>query len=180
MISNHLDQVTLVNAQDEVIGSMDKVEAHKGDGKLHRAISVFLFNEKDELLIQQRSAKKIVGAHQWANTCCGNVRPTDSYLECATRRLSEELGITGVTLTPITKFIYKVRCNDEFSEHEVDTVFIGTYTEKVMPNPGEVQAYQWIIKSELRALMDQQTLSFAPWVQFLLQQPKVQKVLYGE
>ncbi|MBP9700171.1 isopentenyl-diphosphate Delta-isomerase [Candidatus Woesebacteria bacterium] len=179
MMTNSLDQVTLVNEKDEVIGSMDKVEAHRGEGKLHRAISVFLFNDKDELLIQQRSAEKIVGAHQWANTCCGNVRPAESYLECATRRLAEELGVTGVTLTPITKFIYKVRCNDEFSEYEVDTVFIGTYEGMVIPNAKEVQAYRWINKKEFGRRMEHQLLSFAPWVPFLLHQPEVKGKLYA-
>ena len=93
-----LDQVTLVDEHDHQIGVMDKVEAHRGDGKRHRASSVFLFNKNGELLIQQRSKKKIVGALQWGNTCCGNVRPGESCEECALRRLREGLGITTATI----------------------------------------------------------------------------------
>lgn len=179
MISSPLDQVTLVNANDEFVGSMDKVEAHRGEGKLHRAISVFLLNEQGELLIQQRSAKKIVGALQWANTCCGNVRPNETYLECAQRRLREELGIVGVHLTPMTKFTYQVRCNEEFSEHEIDSVFSGHYSGEVFPNPEEVAAIRWIDKKNMKIRTKDIDTSFAPWVPFLLQQASIQKVLYG-
>jgi len=164
MISSHLDQVTLVNEQDEVIGSMDKVEAHRGEGKLHRAISVFLFNAQGELLIQQRSAKKIVGALQWANTCCGNVRPNETYLECAQRRLREELGIVGVHLTPMTKFTYQVRCNEEFSENEIDQVFKGVFDGQADANADEVHQVEWIRFSDFLKGVKDKSRSFAPWV----------------
>lgn len=163
MIS-YLDKVTLVTPQDEVIGSMDKVEAHRGEGKLHRAISVFLFNKKGELLLQQRSAKKIVGALQWANTCCGNVRPNETYLECAVRRLREELGIEGVTLTPLTKFTYQVKCNEEFSEFEIDQVFKGYFNGDIKVNPNEVHKIEWVGFSELLKGINNHSRPYAPWV----------------
>lgn len=146
------DLVTLVNSKDEVIGNMDKMEAHRGEGQLHRASSVYLFRKQDnsvELLIQQRSEKKIVGAHQWANTICGNVRPTENYEECAYRRLREELGITKVTIKPIYKFEYHLQCNEEFSEWEMDQVFVGWYDREVSPNPDEVQDFRWVKWEEL-------------------------------
>lgn len=155
-MNDSLDQVILVNSQDEILGQMDKVEAHRGEAKLHRAISVYLFrkmgeseNGKIELLMQQRSKKKIVGAGQWANTVCGNVRPNESYEECAYRRLKEELGITNVKLQPLYKFEYQVKCNEEFSEWEMDQVFVGWYDSKVQPNPDEVQNYEWVNWKEL-------------------------------
>ena len=146
----NLDQVILVTEDDQPIGSMDKVEAHRGQGKLHRAISVYLFRkdsqnlEQLQLLVQQRSAKKIVGAGQWANTVCGNVRPEESYQECALRRLKEELGITTAQIKPLYKFRYQVACNDEFSENEIDQVFIGWYDGKIDPNLDEVQTTDWV------------------------------------
>lgn len=177
-LSNQLDQVTLVNENDEVIGAMDKIEAHRGDAQLHRAISVFLFNKKGELLIQQRSAKKIVGAHQWANTCCGNVRPGESYEECAQRRLREELGIEGVSLRPVHKFQYFTRCNDEFSEREIDQVFVGEFDGDAHPNPDEVQAVKWMKLSDIAAELpadlakanDKKT--YAPWFHELMKEEK--------
>lgn len=170
-----MDQVVLVDEQDKEIGVMDKVEAHRGEGKLHRAISVFLFNAKKELLIQQRSEHKIVGTLQWANTCCGNVRPGESYEECANRRLREELGITGVKLTPIAKFQYQVKCNEEFSEREMDTVFIGRYDGEVVPNPREVKAYEWIDFTLFYTERIEQR-DIAPWVKIMKEKEIVQKI----
>lgn len=173
----NLDQVILVDELDHEIGVMDKIEAHRGAGKLHRAISVFLFDSSGKLLIQQRSNKKIVGAGQWANTCCGNVRPGETYLDCATRRLREELGIiigrdeSLTRLQEVTKFQYQVKCNEEFSEYEMDTVFIGRYDGEVQPNPDEVSATKWI---DLQEILSQKPL--APWVQIMGDRGILQKV----
>ncbi len=170
------DLVTLVNEQDEVVGQMDKIEAHRGSGVLHRAISVFLFDTSGKVLLQQRSKKKIVGALQWANTCCGNVRPDETHLECAHRRLKEELGIIGnniengigrgevpLALHQVTRFQYQVRCNEEFSENEIDTVYVGRYDGTVTPNPDEVAEYTWMPWDEfVNAVSDEQT--YVPWV----------------
>ncbi len=169
---NHLDQVILVDDQDNEIGVMDKVEAHRGEAKLHRAISVYLFNDKGELLIQQRSAQKIVGAGQWANTCCGNVRPGETYEQCAYRRLKEELGITGATLQPIHKFQYFARCNEEFSEREIDQVFVGRYQADPQPNPDEVQSTSWINFDQLVNRKEKDRFGdkmLAPWFVIMLE-----------
>lgn len=183
---NPLDQVILVDENDQQIGTMDKVDAHRGDGLRHRAISVFLFNSEGKLLIQERSQKKIVGAGQWANTCCGNVRPTESYQECALRRLREELGITDVQINPIHKFEYHTRCNAEFSEFEIDTVFFGEYDGEVTPNPDEVARVEWkepsFLPQELaedkRTATDITTQKYAPWFHILCEQPPVQELLH--
>jgi isopentenyl-diphosphate Delta-isomerase len=165
------DQVILVDQDDHEIGVMDKVEAHRGAGNLHRAISVFLFNAKGELLIQQRSSKKITCQLMWANTCCGNVRPGESYLDCAQRRLREELGITGVKLEPVTKFLYQTPCDDEFSEYEMDTVYVGTYDGEVSPNPDEVHDYKWISWDDL---VNQHPV--VPWVKIMQEKEVLEKV----
>jgi isopentenyl-diphosphate delta-isomerase len=172
-MSAHLDQVILVNEYDQEIGVLDKTEAHRGEGKLHRAISVFLYNSKGELLIQQRSKEKIVGALQWANTCCGNVRPGETYEACAERRLAEELGITCVHLEPAEIFMYQTPCNDEFSEHEMDHIFVGIYEGEVTPNPVEVETYKWIAFSELTEELNRDqkhhTQIFSPWLHIMFQ-----------
>lgn len=138
--------LTRVSPTDQVLGKIEKYQAHR-ENILHRAISVWLFRQragKLETLIQQRSNQKIVGAGLWANTVCGNVWYQESYLDCAQRRLQDELAITGVELQPIQKFVYRSQTNSEFGEHEVDQVFGGWYNGKVQPNPAEAQDYKWI------------------------------------
>lgn len=158
-----LDQVTLVDTNDQVIGQMDKTEAHRGEGRLHRASSVYLFRknphtQKIESLFQQRSIYKIVGANQWGNAVCGNVRPGESYEDCAIRRLREELGVSNPSISTehqyqyrkfggmedVYDFMYQAKCNDEFSENEIDHVFVSWYDGVVEPNPQEAQDYLWI------------------------------------
>lgn len=194
----HLDLVTLVNSQDEVIGEMDKVAAHRGDAQLHRAISAYLFRKyqgKIQLLIQQRSGKKIVGANWWANTCCGNVRPIENYEQCALRRLEEELGITTAVIQQIHKFEYHLRCNEEFSEWEIDQIFAGWYDDTISPNPDEVQDYRWIDWAELLAknsqvsptpslfnsktiqLADSSKVILAPWFVYMLDHSEITQAL---
>lgn len=187
-MNKNLDKVILVDDQDNIIGEMDKVEAHRGNGKLHRAISVYLFKKKEsgtELLIQRRSEQKIVGQGLWANTVCGNVRPSEDYQECAYRRLKEELGITQAQIEPLIKFQYQVKCNDQFSENEIDQVFVGFYSEKVEPNPEEVQDYKWINWGKLLNSLEQaKTIDFgglqissglklAPWFVIMLKKHSI-------
>lgn len=175
-MTNPPDQVTLVNERDEVIGSMDKIEAHRGTAQRHRAISVFLWNSNGELLMQRRSAQKIVGAGLWANTCCGNVRPNEDYLACALRRLREELGIEYQDiLTPLDKFEYSVRCNNDFSEWEIDQIFWGEYNGPILPVPAEVQEYAWENTRLIEERVHQQESLFVPWLPILLRQPLLRK-----
>ena len=153
MKNNNLDKVTLVDTNDQVIGEMDKYKAHEHPAKLHRAVSVWLINDQGETLLQKRSKKKIVGATWWGNTICGNLRPTETYLECAVRRLKEEVGIIvdpkdnqkeTLELIPVHKFIYKAYCNEKYGEHEIDQVFIAKYNEKAIPNKDEVSEVAWV------------------------------------
>lgn len=172
------DQVTLITEQDEVIGTMDKIEAHRGDGKLHRASSVFLFKKSEdgevELLVQQRSDKKIVGAGQWANTVCGNVWPEESYEACAKRRLRFELGIEEAgELKDVTTFRYQAKCNEEFSENEIVHIFAGWFDGEVKPNPDEVADTQWV-KWEA---IDANVQKWAPWFKLFVTSEKVKTAL---
>jgi len=175
--NSNLDQVILVDDQDREIGVMDKVEAHRGQGRLHRAISVFLFNNQGQLLLQQRSSQKIVGAGQWANTCCGNVRPGESYEECAHRRLQAELGIEGVALTPVLMFQYAVKCNAEFSERELDQIFVGKFNDEVQPNPAEVSAWRW---ANFEELIGVKGIEYAPWFCLMMEAEAVLKNIKKE
>ena len=155
--------VVLVDKKDTEIGQSDIIHAHKGIGQRHRAISLFLFNKNGELLLQQRSHKKLIGAGQWANTCCGHVLPKETSLNCAKRKLKQELGISDILLTPLYKFEYHIKCDKNYSEWEIDQVFIGKYDGPIKPNTKEVQSYQW--------------QKFTPWFLKMLTHQKLLKYL---
>jgi isopentenyl-diphosphate Delta-isomerase len=142
------DEVTLVDLENNDLGKMDKLEAHKHPAKLHRAISCWLVNKKGEILLQKRSQEKIVGANWWANSVCGNVWPKETFFDCLNRRLREELGINQAGAKPIYKFVYKAFCNEQYGEYELDQVYLGKYDGEVRPNPSEVSEYFWIDAKE--------------------------------
>lgn len=163
------DLVVLVNSDNEPVGTLDKFQAHRHPAKLHRAVSVWLYNDEGEVLLQRRSDQKIVGAGWWANTICGNVRPGETDAECALRRLKEELGIEGAEIAPLYAFNYAAHCNDEYGEHEHDQVFIGSYRGPVSPKPNEASDAQWLNMNyliqwagELNFPSPQETLNMSP------------------
>ena len=134
-----MEEVILVTEKDEPIGSMEKMQAH-WKGVLHRAFSIFIINERNEMLLQQRAKTKYHSSGLWTNACCSHPRPDEDTDAAALRRLQEELGFT----TPVTKifnFKYNAAFDNGLTEHEYDHVYIGTYTGKIFPNPNEVQDY---------------------------------------
>lgn len=150
-------QVNLVNAQDEIIGHTDLLDAHRGGGKKHQAISLFLFHKKSdgslELLIQQRSSEKIVGATAWANTLCANLIPAEDHLTCLKRRMFEELGIKwqeSWLVEEVGVLDYQVACENGFSENEMDHFFVIVLDDKkfanlkISPNSEEVADFAWL------------------------------------
>ena len=124
------DQVILVNPEDNPIGYMEKIEAHQ-KGLLHRAISVFIFNEKKEMLIQRRALSKYHTPGIWSNTACSHPRKNETTMEAADRRLFEEMGLK-TTLNYGFKFLYKAEFNNGLIEHELDHVFFGFSNEKTI------------------------------------------------
>lgn len=181
MTDANLDQVNLVDENDQIIGVLDKLEAHRGNALLHQAISLFLFHKKTdglmELLIQQRSDKKIVGALQWANTLCANVRPKETHQECLLRRVREELGIewqNSWDLQEVDVFKYQVICNSKFSEHELDHIFVTVLDDydfeklKLDLNPDEVKNIAWVDWQEVKK-QNLEIKEFAPWFKIFLE-----------
>jgi isopentenyl-diphosphate delta-isomerase len=153
-------EVQLVDAAGITIGTQDVFAAHRHPAQLHRAPSVWLINSTGQVLLQQRSHHKILGAGWWANTVCGNVKPDETAQECAYRRLREELGIVStaaypVRLTELYTFTYKAYCNETYGEYEYDHVFVGQYDEPpttpITPNPHEVAQIAWVDAASLRS-----------------------------
>lgn len=132
-------EVILVNDRDEPIGVMEKMEAHR-KAVLHRAFSVFIFNSKGEMLLQQRALGKYHSAGLWTNTCCSHPTPGEATDEAAVRRLQEEMGF-DTPLTKIFDFVYKCEFEHGLTEYEFDHVFIGTYDGPIEPDSAEVHDY---------------------------------------
>ncbi len=147
------EKVILVNEQDEKIGLMPKQEAHE-KGLLHRAFSVFIFNGKNELMLQQRALHKYHSPGLWTNTCCSHQRDGETSLEAGKRRLFEEMGFT-VDLKETTSFIYKAPFDNGLTEHELDHILVGNFEETPNINKDEVAAWKWMdlddVKKDIQA-----------------------------
>ncbi len=135
--------VVLVDETDREIGIEKKTRVHSSLTPLHRAFSLFLFNSKKELLLQQRSKEKQTWPGTWSNSCCGHPLPDESYEKAVLRRALFELGIELKTVTKVFDYQYCFS-KDGVMENEICPVFIGVFDGKVRPRPGEIQAIQWI------------------------------------
>ncbi|WP_405210352.1 isopentenyl-diphosphate Delta-isomerase [Dokdonia sp. Asnod2-E02] len=134
--------VILVDENDNKIGLMPKMEAHE-KAVLHRAFSVFVFNDKNELMLQQRALHKYHSPGLWTNTCCSHQRDGESNIEAGTRRLQEEMGFT-VPLEESISFIYKAPFDNGLTEHELDHILIGHSEQEPVINKDEVAAWKWM------------------------------------
>lgn len=160
------EQVVLISEKDEVLGLMDKMQAHE-NGILHRAFSVFLFNEKGEILLQKRAAEKYHSPNQWTNAVCSHPRVDETYMEGAQRRLKEELGIEA-ELTPKFHFIYKADVGGNLWEHELDHVFTGHYNGDFTLNSDEVSEIRFITMEALDEEMKSNPEHFTEWFKIIL------------
>jgi isopentenyl-diphosphate Delta-isomerase len=154
-------QLVLVNERDEPQGTMGKLEVHQ-KGLLHRAFSVFIFDDFGRMLLQQRAAKKYHGAWLWTNACCSHPYPGEDVADAAQRRLQEELGFT----TPLQKifvFTYKTGVENNLTEHEYDHVFAGEWYGDIKPNPQEVAAYKYQTVSEIKMALQRHPSNFTTW-----------------
>jgi isopentenyl-diphosphate delta-isomerase len=162
------EQVILVTEDDTPIGLMEKMEAHE-KALLHRAFSVFVFNDKGELLLQQRAAEKYHSPLLWANTCCSHQRDGESNIEAGTRRLQEEMGFT-CNLKESFSFIYKAPFDNGLTEHELDHVMIGYYNEEPKINKEEVASSKWMKIEEIKKDIDKQPEIYTEWFKIIFKE----------
>jgi isopentenyl-diphosphate delta-isomerase len=158
---NTNEQVILVDKFDNVLGSIEKLRAHEL-GLLHRAFSVFLFDEKGNMLLQKRALGKYHSPGLWTNTCCSHPRPGELTIDAAKRRLIEEMGIV-TNIEPAFNFIYKASLDQNLTEHELDYVFVGTYNGIISPNSIEVCDYLYISIDDLNQKLNTNKEEFTVW-----------------
>ena len=158
--------IVLVNEQDEAIGTMEKMEAHE-KGLLHRAFSVFIFNDNDEMLLQRRSLKKYHSGGLWTNACCSHPYPGEDVFDAAVRRTKEELGIV-VELKKAFSFTYKAALDAGLTEYEFDHVFVGKYQGKINPNPDEVGDYTYLDVKYLNEHIEKYPAKYTVWFKIAL------------
>lgn len=162
-----IEQVILVDRSDTAIGQMEKMEAHE-KGLLHRAFSVFIFNSKGELLLQQRAAHKYHSAGLWTNTCCSHPRPGELNDAAAMRRLREEMGMK-CELSYGFNFIYKATFKDGLIEHELDHVFFGISDDSPVINTEEVESYKYVDVDFLLEDVQRNPDKYTPWLKICLE-----------
>ncbi len=162
------EYVILVNEKDEPLGQMEKMEAHE-KAILHRAFSVFVFNDNNELLLQQRAAHKYHSPMLWANTCCSHQRMGEDNIEAGKRRLQEEMGFV-CELKEAFSFIYKAPFDNGLTEHELDHVMIGHYNDSPAINLEEVADYKWLALEDVKADIEKNPDDYTAWFKIIFEQ----------
>ena len=173
------EAVILVDEFDNELGYASKVESHHDHGLLHRAFSVLLFNDNNELLLQKRADSKVTFPGVWANSCCSHPLYSESEKEmagnlgvkrAAVRKLEQELGIQSEQLPIdsfhfITKMMYSSRMDENWIEREIDHILMIKSNVDVDFNPNEVSAVKWVSREELEEMLVDEEIEgeIAPW-----------------
>ncbi|MFP2996292.1 isopentenyl-diphosphate Delta-isomerase [Spongiivirga sp. MCCC 1A20706] len=161
------EQVILVNEKDEQIGTMPKMEAHE-KAVLHRAFSVFILNNKGELMLQQRALHKYHSPGLWTNTCCSHQRVGESNIEAGKRRLQEEMGFV-TNLEETISFIYKAPFDNGLTEHEYDHVMVGYYEDDPHINKDEVASWKWMPLDEVQKDIEENPDNYTVWFKIIFE-----------
>jgi isopentenyl-diphosphate delta-isomerase len=162
------ENVILVDVLDNQLGLMPKMEAHE-KAVLHRAFSVFIFNDEGELMLQQRAAHKYHSPLLWTNTCCSHQRDGESNIEAGKRRLIEEMGFK-TNLKEIFSFVYKAPFDNGLTEHELDHVMIGNFNGTPKINKDEVASYKWMTLEAVKKDIELQPKLYTAWFKIIFKE----------
>ena len=162
------ENVILVNENDQQIGLMPKLEAHK-KAVLHRAFSVFVLNSKNEIMLQQRAHQKYHSPLLWTNTCCSHQREGETNIQAGSRRLYEEMGFI-TELKELFHFIYKAPFDNGLTEHELDHVMIGYYSDEPAINTDEVENWKWMSIEDVQNDMQLHPEIYTVWFKIIFDQ----------
>ena len=163
-------EVILVDKKDRQTGTMGKMEAHR-TGMLHRAFSIFIFDEEGKMLLQQRALSKYHSGGLWTNACCSHPSPGEATQDAALRRLKEEMGFE-TDLSPMFHFTYEAKFDNGLIEHEFDHVLFGKYNGKIIPNNEEVMNYKYKSVDEIRQELVEHPEKYTAW--FLIAFPRLE------
>ena len=161
------ENVVLVDRNDNPMGLMPKLEAHE-KGVLHRAFSVFILNQKGQLMLQRRALDKYHSPGLWTNTCCSHPRESESNIEVGVRRLKEEMGFT-TPLKPMFSFIYKSKFDNGLTEHEFDHVLLGYYDKQPFINTIEVSEWKWMSLDKIILEIKNKPENFTVWFKIIFE-----------
>lgn len=162
------EKVILVDKNDNPIGLMNKLEAHE-KALLHRAFSVFILNDKKELMLQQRAHHKYHSPLLWTNTCCSHQRENETNIQAGTRRLREEMGFV-TELKEMFHFIYKAPFDNGLTEHELDHVMIGYYNYVPVINDDEVESWKWMKIEDIKNDMITNPDIYTVWFKIIFEE----------
>jgi isopentenyl-diphosphate delta-isomerase len=175
VVSSEEEPLILVDESDREIGHLSKGQCHDGEGVLHRAFSLFIFNPAGELLLQQRSAEKRLWPLFWSNSCCSHPRRGETMEVATERRLAQELGMTS-SIHHLFTFQYQARYLDLGSENEMCWVYAGRSGQVPQPNDHEIADFRWINPEDLDREFQTQPEAFTPW--FAMEWPRVRDVFH--
>ncbi len=162
VVSFESEKLILVNGQDREIGYASKAECHNGEGILHRAFSIFIFNGKGQLLLQRRGEEKRLWPLYWSNSCCSHPRKGETNELATQRRLEEELGFS-TQLKFLFKFQYHARYGEEGSERELCSVYVGRWDGSVHANPNEIAEWRFVDVEDLERELQERPENYSPW-----------------
>jgi len=177
-----MDDLVLVDPQNNVLGVAPKDTCHEGEGILHRAFSIFVFNNKMELLLQKRADCKQLWPGFWSNSCCSHPTLNETTLQASIRRLQEELGISVVQISQLYQFTYQASYLDKGSENELCSVLICRSDEDLKLNKDEVSATSWNSLTNIVSAMNSFPELFTPWFKLEVKElvlnylPQIQKM----
>ncbi|WP_299680254.1 isopentenyl-diphosphate Delta-isomerase [uncultured Tenacibaculum sp.] len=161
------ENVILVDELDNEVGLMPKMEAHE-KAVLHRAFSVFVFNDDNELMLQQRAKDKYHSPLLWTNTCCSHQRKGETNISAGKRRLQEEMGFS-CELEEVFSFIYKAPFDNGLTEHELDHVMIGYYNGEPEINPEEVESFKWMLLDDVKIDIEKNPDDYTAWFKIIFE-----------
>lgn len=161
------EEVILVNANDEQVGTMAKMEAHE-KALLHRAFSVFVLNADGQIMLQQRASHKYHSPLLWTNTCCSHQRVGETNIQAGKRRLQEEMGFV-TDLKELFSFIYKAPFDNGLTEHELDHVMIGHYSKSPNINPEEVEGWKWMTPAAVKEDISDNPEIYTVWFKIIFE-----------
>ena len=162
------EEVILVDSSNSEIGTMEKMEAHK-KGELHRAFSIFVFNDKGEMLIHQRADEKYHCGGLWTNAVCSHPRPGEKQIDALTRKMDQEMGFYS-EVEKVFDFKYRAELENGLIEHEYDEVYFAIYNGDFNPNPEEVKAYRFALIEDIRREIAEKPELFTPWFKMIFEQ----------